>query len=255
MPEDAIRVLYAGDGETINYLVTKGMSFYMAGGYQDESMFLIGALAADPAIEVVHIKPGESLETFPRTIEELSTFDVCLLSDIGADTILFYMDRDKVPMGPDRIKLLERWCRQGGGLGMIGGWSSFGGWGGQARWHDTPVERCLPVLIKDGDDRVETVEGIEPQPIDMQHPIIAGLPWDWSEQILYLGYNRFRAKPEARVLAKVGDDPLLVVGQCDQGRSLAYASDCAPHWAGSMLKWPGNPQFWVRCVRWLAGRL
>ena len=42
---------------------------------------------------------------------------------------------------------------------MVGGWFSFGGFQGQARYHDTPVEECLPVLIKDGDDRRELPEG------------------------------------------------------------------------------------------------
>jgi len=253
--EPKLYVLYAGDGETINYLVTKGLNFYMGGGYQDESMFLKGALATDPDIEVVHVKPGESLETFPNTPEQLSVFDVVLLSDIGADSILFYMDRDKVPMGPNRLKLLAQWCRDGGGLGMIGGWSSFGGWGGQARWHDTPVEQCLPVEIKDGDDRVETPEGISPGGIDEDHPVTQGLPWDWEEGIIHLGYNRFKAGPDARVLGMLEHDPLLVVGQCEKGRTLAFATDCAPHWAGSMLRWPGYPKFWVRVVRWLAGRI
>jgi len=248
-----LRVLYAGDGETLNYLVTKGLNFYMAGGYMDESGYLRWALESDSDIEVAHIKPGESLEIFPREIDELEQYGAVILSDIGADSILFYMNRDVAPMGPNRLKLIRRYVAEGGGLLMIGGWSSFGGWGGQARWAQTPVEEALPVLIKDGDDRVEVPEGCTFERWDTEHPITQGLPV--SEPFVLTGYNRFAAKPDARVLAWLGEDPAVVVGTYGKGRSMAVATDCAPHWAGTWLNWPGYNQFWIKSVKWLAGEI
>lgn len=248
-----IRVLYAGDGETLNYLVTKGMSFYAAGGYVDESGYLTQALTSDPQIDVTHIKPGDSLEAFPRDLETLKTFDAVILSDIGADSILFYMNRDIAPMGPNRLKLLKQYVNEGGGLMMIGGWSSFGGWGGQARYADTPVEQVLPVKIKDGDDRVEAPEGCTFERWDADHPIAWGLPL--KEPFVLTGYNRFQADPDVQVVAWIGDDPAVVAGSYGAGRTLAVATDCAPHWAGTMIQWSGYGPFWIGCVRWMTRRL
>lgn len=247
-----LKVLYAGDGEALNYLVTKGLNFYMAGGFVDESGYLKWALESDPEIEVWHINPGESLELFPREMDALKQYSVVILSDIGADSILFYMNRDVAPMGPNRLKLIKQYVLEGGGLLMIGGWSSFGGWGGQARWSNTPVEEVLPVIIKDGDDRVEVPEGCTFEKWDTNHPITKDLPI--NEPFVLTGYNRFKAKPTARVLAWIEDDPAIVVGEFGKGRSMAVATDCAPHWAGTWLKWSGYNKFWVRSVRWLAGR-
>ena len=57
---------------------------------------------------------------------------------------------------------------------------------------------------------------------------LEGVPHDWPT---LLGCNQLTAKPEAEVLADCGDDPLLAVGRHGVGRSAAFASDCAPHWA------------------------
>lgn len=248
-----LKVLYAGDGEALNYLVTKGLNFYMAGGYVDESGYLKWALETDPEIEVTHIKPGESLEIFPRDIDTLKEYAVVILSDIGADSILFYMNRDVAPMGPNRLKLLRQYVLDGGGLLMIGGWSSFGGWSGQARWAQTPVEEVLPVVIKDGDDRVEVPEGCTFEKWEKNHPITKDLPI--TEPFVLTGYNRFKAKPNAKILAWIEDEPAIVVGEFGKGRSMAVATDCAPHWAGTWLKWSGYNRFWVRCIKWLAREL
>ncbi len=250
---DKVRVLYVGDGETLNYLVTKGMNFYMAGGYVDESHHLTKALSNDSDIEVDHIKPGESLELFPRDMDTLRGYGAVILSDIGADSILFYMNQNAAPMGPNRLKLLRQYTAEGGGLLMIGGWSSFGGWGGQARWTETPVEEALPVTIKDGDDRVEVPEGCSFEKWDVDHPVTKDLPI--GESFVLTGYNRVKAKPDARVLAWIENDPALVVGEFGKGRSAAVATDCAPHWAGTMLDWSGYNSFWTNLVNWLVRRI
>jgi uncharacterized membrane protein len=248
-----VKILYAGDGETMNYLVTKGLNFYMAGGYMDESGYLRSALESDHEISVTHIKPGESLELFPRDMDALRGYGAVILSDIGADSILFYMNRDIAPMGPNRLRLLKQYVLGGGGLIMIGGWSSFGGWGGQARWSQTPVEDVLPVIIKDGDDRVEVPEGCSFERWNTDHPITRELPV--SDCFVLTGYNRIKAKLDATVLAWIGEDPAVVVGLFGKGRSIAVATDCAPHWAGTWLNWPGYNRFWTRCVKWAASNI
>ena len=82
------------------------------------------------------------------------------------------------------------------------------------------------------------------------HPITQGL--DWDGDYLLLGYNRVRSKSEAVVLADYAGDPQIVVADIGAGRSMAFASDVAPHWGGSFVHWPDYATFWTRAVRWLA---
>ena len=68
-----------------------------------------------------------------------------------------------------------------------------------------------------------------------------------------LGYNQIVARTTSDVLATVGDDPLLVVSRADTGRTAAFASDIAPHWATpEFLAWAGYARLFDRLVRWLA---
>jgi uncharacterized membrane protein len=56
------------------------------------------------------------------------------------------------------------------------------------------------------------------------------------------------------VLAECGEHPLLVLGSYGAGRSAAFASDIAPHWAPPpFLEWTDYPELWDRLVSWLAG--
>ena len=117
------------------------------------------------------------------------------------------------------------------------------------------MEAVLPVVCERGfDDRVEMTQGyaFSLSEAGRSHPITRGLRWD--DPYLLLGYNRVRAKPDAEVLAAYGDDPQIVVGHVGKGRSMAFASDVAPHWAGSFVHWPDYGEFWTRAMRWLAGQ-
>ncbi len=66
------------------------------------------------------------------------------------------------------------------------------------------------------------------------------------------GYNRVRPKPDATVLARHGDDPILITRTYGRGRTAAFASDFAPHWAGDFVRWPGYATFWAQLFAWLA---
>ena len=105
------------------------------------------------------------------------------------------------------------------------------------------------------DDRVEMVQGYRLGLTDAgrDHPITQGLHWD--DPYLLLGYNRVRSRLDAQVLATYDGDPQIVVASSGQGRSMAFASDVAPHWAGSFVEWRDYATFWARAVRWLAGQL
>jgi uncharacterized membrane protein len=102
-----------------------------------------------------------------------------------------------------------------------------------------------------GDDRVESPEDPAPRLAGVPHPVTDGLPERWPA---ILGHQRLAAREGCPVLAEVGDDPLVAVGEFDQGRSLAFATDIGPHWAPpEFLAWEGYARFWDQAVRWLAG--
>ncbi|MGA7411038.1 MAG: glutamine amidotransferase, partial [Bryobacteraceae bacterium] len=159
----------------------------------------------------------------------------------------------RAPMGPNRLKLVREFVRDGGALAMIGGYATFTGRHNAGNYSGTPIEEALPVnCLEKNDDRIETPEGALAQIADHNHPILHGL--DWASEPIFNGYNRVTAKPNARVLARIGEsnDPLLVVGEFGSGRSLAFTSDIAPHWGAGFQDWPYCGQFLDQMVLWLA---
>ena len=96
----------------------------------------------------------------PATLEALSAYDVILLSDIGANTLLLHPDTWlNGKSTPNRLKLLKQWVEQGGALGMCGGYLSFAGINAAAKYYRTAIEDILPANIHTFDDRVEAPEG------------------------------------------------------------------------------------------------
>jgi uncharacterized membrane protein len=85
----------------------------------------------------------------------------------------------------------------------------------------------------------------------MVHPITKGLPPTWTH---LLGYNKLTPKRGTKVLATVGSDPLLVVGEHGEGRVVAWASDIGPHWCPrDFAEWEGYTQLWRRMISWAGG--
>jgi len=84
-------------------------------------------------------------ERFPANAEELAAYDVVVLSDIGADSILLHPDTWlRGQRTVNRLVVLAEWVRSGGGLLMAGGYMSFQGINGAARYRRTPIEEVLP---------------------------------------------------------------------------------------------------------------
>jgi uncharacterized membrane protein len=252
----ALNVLYAADCEMQVTTVHKGMDNYSFSEWLDDSTWLRDALASAGDIDCTHLKVYEVMPSFPTTLEEMQAYDVIILSDVGINSLSLlpsFRPPHAVPMGPNRIDNLRRFVEKGGGLLMCGGYFSFSGYSGRAAFAGSPIEAVLPVLSERGfDDRAEMVQGYKMALTDAgrAHPITNGLAWD--DDYLMLGYNRVRAKPEADVLADYDGDPQIAVAEFGQGRSMAFASDVAPHWAGSFVHWPDYATFWIRAMRWLA---
>jgi uncharacterized membrane protein len=135
---------------------------------------------------------------------------------------------------------------------MCGGYYSFAGIYGAAKFYRTPIEKILPVDIHCFDDRVEAPEGISPDVVGPDHPILENMPEPWPH---LLGFNELSLKPDAELIAKVGEHPLLAVRTMGQGRTLAWASDIGPHWCPEIFAvWEGYARLWSQSVAWLARR-
>ena len=134
---------------------------------------------------------------------------------------------------------------------MIGGYMSFSGIGGRARYGTSPIADVLPVVLSDTDDRVEVPEGFVATVTATGHAALTDVPTPWPP---LLGYNRFRAKDDSETLVRRGEDPILVVGGSGAGRTAAFASDLAPHWAPpEFVHWDGYSRLWLSLLAWLGG--
>lgn len=245
------RVLLAGESWVSAVIDHKGYDGFPHTQVAIGCAELLEALAAE-GHEVTHLRSHDVAADFPLTLGELAAYDVVLLSDIGANSLLLPPQVfEQGRRAPNRLKLLREWVQAGGGLMMAGGYLSFQGFQGKANYHDTAIEDVLPVSILPYDDRVEAPEGVEGTLTDVTHPVTDGLEQVWPA---ILGYQKLAAKPDAIVLAEVEGRVLLAVREVAAGRTLAYASDISPHWApAEFMAWPGYAKLFGNAVTWLAG--
>ncbi|MBQ0825826.1 glutamine amidotransferase [Streptomyces tagetis] len=245
------RVLIAGESWINASTDFKGYDAFPHAQLEVGATPLIEALEAE-GHEVTHLPSHAVATDFPETLEKLGAYDVVILSDIGANSLLLHPQvfAQGRPF-PNRIKLLAEWVRQGGGLAMAGGYLSFQGFQAKANYHGTAVEDVLPVDILPYDDREECPEGVSGELTGEAHEVTAGLDARWP---VLLGYQRLTAKPDATVLATVESRPLLAVRTEGAGRTLAFASDISPHWApAEFVEWKGYRRLFHQAVTWLAG--
>jgi uncharacterized membrane protein len=245
------RVLIAGESWIMHTIHQKGFDDFRTTAYGEGHQWLSGALTAG-GYDVEHLPNHLANEKFPLTPEALSDYDAVLLSDIGANTLLLHPDTFVKSISlPNRLVSIRDYVAGGGGLVMIGGYLTFQGIDAKGRYAGSPVEEALPITMQTVDDRVEAPEGTEPRVLMADHPIVAGLPETWPR---LLGYNRLTARTGAQVIAKAGNDPLLVAGTYGNGRSVAFASDCGPHWAPpEFVEWDGYATLWQQLVGWVTG--
>jgi uncharacterized membrane protein len=131
------------------------------------------------------------------------------------------------------VRWLESAVQQGMGLMMIGGYASFTGLVGH--YAGTAIEKLLPVRCVPGDDRVN------------RPAVLQGGRWP---SVVVNGYHRCRPKPGSQTVlgfrdlmfkaqnpVLAGNHPALVLGQSGSGRTAAFLTDCAPHWAGGLVDW------------------
>ncbi len=244
------RVLVVGETWVSAANHYKGWDQFASVTFHSGLGFLREALAGS-GIELEHLPAHEAAEGFPFEVGGLAGYDVVILSDVGANTLLLHPDTWlHGRRTPNRLSMIREWVEAGGGLAMAGGYFSFQGIDGRARYRGTAVEAVLPAEIDPWDDRAEVPEGFTPQVVAPDHPILHGIAGEWPP---LLGYNRFRLKPDAELLVANGDDPILAVRRAGAGRALAWASDIGPHWCPEeFARWDGYRRLWVQIIGWLA---
>lgn len=200
--------------------------------------------------EITHLRAHDVPIDFPNTLEALAQYDVVILSDIGANSLLLPPQVfTQGQTSTNRLQLLVDWVLSGGSLLMAGGYLSFGGFEGKAKYYHTVLEEILPVNIFAGDDRIELPQGINAK-VTTEHHIVSGLDKTWPA---LLGYQITTPKPEAQIIATIDNNPLLVIAEYGKGRSAAFTSDIAPHWAPEQfLQWSGYQLLFTQLISWLA---
>lgn len=246
------RVLFVGESWIKHTIHMKGFDHFVSVEYQEGAGFFLKCLN-EAGFEVKYVRAHEVSDEFPASAEELARYEVVVISDIGSNSFLLTNEtflRSKI--SANRLELVADFVRNGGGLVKIGGYMSFTGIDGRARYGMSPLAAVLPVEMLPFDDRIEIPEGVIPEVICAGHDSIGDTPAAWPK---LLGYNRTVAKAGATVIAKVGDDPLLVVDTVGQGRVLVFTSDVAPHWApAEFMEWRHYAGLWTSMLEWAAKR-
>jgi len=246
------KVLIAGESWTVHSIHQKGFDSFTTTEYAEGVRWLKSALEG-AGFEVIFQPSHVAARDFPATAAALSGFDCVFLSDIGANTLLLHPDTFVRSIElPNRLHAIRDYVAGGGGLIMVGGYLTFQGIEAKGQYAGTAIEEALPVTLSRYDDRVECPQGVAPAVTDAAHPIVAGLAGAWPA---LLGYNKVTPKPAATLVAKAGEDPLIVAGTFGKGKSVAFTSDCGPHWAPApFVDWPGYARLWSQITNWAAGR-
>ncbi|HEV7215059.1 MAG TPA: glutamine amidotransferase [Chloroflexota bacterium] len=234
------------------------MQLLLLGESGASARYLTGTFAR-AGIEFRHVEARQALERLD------ADWDVVLFSDYPAGQL-----------GSEAAASIVQRVRDGAGLVMIGGWTSFNGKG--EGYRGTAIADLLPVTCSEGDDRRNVHSGLWLEALQPEHPVLASL--DFAAPPVLCGYNAVTPAAGATLLAQGRSVqfrdgrpqrgpavPLLAVQQVGSGRALAYASDLVPHWCGGTVDWgaervalPGGAEvgagyctFLLNMVRWVGG--
>ncbi|HEY6840016.1 MAG TPA: glutamine amidotransferase, partial [Chthoniobacterales bacterium] len=121
------KVLLVGESWVSSSTHFKGFDFFSSTYYATGGDFLLEAMGS-VGLQVKHQPSHEAAKSFPFELGKLQEYDVVILSDIGANTLLLppevFLEGKRVP---NRLALIKEYVSQGGGLVMAGGYLSFQG--------------------------------------------------------------------------------------------------------------------------------
>ncbi|NBK94247.1 cytoplasmic protein [bacterium 1XD21-13] len=243
----AKKVLLAGESWMSHTTHVKGFDTFFTSVYETGEQYLKAAMERG-GYDFTFLPNHLAMEEFPFTMEELKAYDLIILSDIGANTLLLPTATfTRSEMKPNRCNLIRDYVLQGGSLLMVGGYMTFSGVDAKGKWQDTAVQEVLPVTVLPVDDRMEHCEGVRPVTVK-EHPVLAGLG-EWPR---VLGYNKTVLKEDGELLATVEGDPFIALGTYGEGRSAVFTTDCAPHWAPpEFCEWEGYDMLFQNLAKWL----
>jgi hypothetical protein len=152
-------------------------------------------------------------------------------------------------LGAEAMARIVARVMQGAGLIMLGGWDSF--YGRLGEYHQSPLAAALPATMLMCDDRRNFSQPCLIEKV-AEHEMLAGVPWEQPPSIG--GINSVTAKPGTETLLAAASfsvlhtqqgyaftvaerHPLLIVGHYGAGRTVALATDVAPHWVGGFVDW------------------
>ena len=243
------KILIAGESWTSHTIHIKGFDTFTTSTYEEGVKWLKEALEKG-GNEVTFLPNHDAGEKFPVTLDELKKYDVVMLSDIGSNTLLLPVATfSRSEKTPNRCELIKEYVEKGGSFCMIGGYMSFTGIDAKTRYGETAVKDILRVELLKYDDRVERPEGVVPK-VSTIHEIFEGIDEEFP---FFLGYNRTVADSlKGEVIATISDDPFIAVGKFGKGKSVAFTSDCAPHWGSKeFVEWKYYDKLWQNIIKWL----
>ena len=246
------KVVVVGESWFVHMIHQKGFDAFHSSEYSEGGGDFLAALE-NAGHEVTYIPSHEIHTRFPTDLAALKEIaDVVVISDVGANSFQLAPETfsRSIPT-VDKTELVRQFTAEGGGLVMIGGYLTFTGIDARGRWGNTPLAYALPVRLLDRDDRVELPSGAKPTVVS-EHPATDGLDPVWPN---LLGLNEVTQKPGSDLLAECSGYPLLVAGTYQHGRSAAFTSDIAPHWAPpEFVAWAGYRQLFDQLMTWVAGK-
>ncbi|SQJ36808.1 Putative cytoplasmic protein [Salmonella enterica] len=246
-----LKVLFIGESWHIHMIHSKGYDSFTSSKYEEGATWLLACLKKGGVS--VDYMPAHTVQiAFLESVDDLNRYDVIVISDIGSNTFLLQNDTFyQLRIKPNALELIKEYVRNGGGLLMIGGYLSFMGIEAKANYKNTTLAEVLPVVMPDGDDRVEKPEGVYAQVEKPEHPVIKG----FSDYPPFLGYNQAVAKENTAVVLTINNDPLLVFGEYHHGKTACFMSDCAPHWGTQQfMAWPFYTDLWINTLKFIAKR-
>lgn len=244
-----MKILFIGESWHIHMIHSKGFDSFTSSKYEEGALWLLQCLRTR-GIAVDYLPAHQVQIAFPADIQALRAFDVIVISDIGSNTFLLQNETFyHMQIKPNALSLISTFVAQGGGLLMIGGYLSFMGIEAKANYKNTLLADVLPVIMQEGDDRVEMPQGIAATVADAQHKTIQG----FSQWPVFLGYNKVTAKQGTETILHIAEDPLLVYGTYQQGKTACFMSDCSPHWGSNQfMQWPHYTDMWINILRYIA---
>jgi len=244
---EKMKILFAGESWFFTTIETKGFDQFTIGGYQTEIERVRKMM--DEYADITHIPAHLVLEDFPTSAADLKKYDALIISDVGANSFLLHPNTFmRSECTPNRFEAIREYVEGGGAFGMMGGYLTFQGFEGKGKYHGTTIEKILPVELLPYDDREEHPEGFVINVDSGSHPLLKGMPTQWPP---LLGYNKLIPKDNADVVVSYNGDPILAIWEFGEGRTFAWASDCAPHWMSPQFcEWKYTKLMWKNVLTW-----